>query len=156
MTAKITKKQKATPVDAMIGARMRLRRIMIEMTQEQLGCAIGLTFQQIQKYEKGTDRISASRLLEFSHILRVPVNYFFDDGILESSERVSEENASSYKIGPSVRRDTMELIRYYLHIRKDETRKRFLDLAKTISEFDEQKKEAQPLDFELDTKGESE
>lgn len=154
MAAKITKKGKTTPVDAMVGARMRLRRIMIGMTQEKLASGVGLTFQQIQKYEKGTDRISASRLLDFSRVLEVPINYFFDDGIFESSDGISEDNASSYKIDPSVRRDTMELIRYYLHIRKDETRKRFLDLAKTISEFDEQKKETQQLDS--DTKGESE
>lgn len=148
MTGKAIKKGKTTPVDAMVGARVRLRRTMMGITQEQLASAVGLTFQQIQKYEKGMNRMGASRLLDFSRILEVPVNYFFDDGILESSQGLSEESSSSYKIDPFIRRDTMELIRSYLHIRNDKIRKRFLDLAKALTEFEEQKKETQQKDEE--------
>jgi transcriptional regulator with XRE-family HTH domain len=66
------------PTDKHVGARVRMRRLMLDMTQEKLGHALGLTFQQVQKYEKGTNRISASRLQHISHILQVSVSFFFD------------------------------------------------------------------------------
>jgi ribosome-binding protein aMBF1 (putative translation factor) len=67
-----------TPVDKHVGNRVRMRRLMVGMTQEKLGDKLGLTFQQVQKYEKGTNRISASRLQEMSHILQVSVPFFFE------------------------------------------------------------------------------
>ncbi len=66
------------PIDKHVGARVRMRRIMVGMSQEKLGEALGITFQQIQKYEKGTNRIGASRLQAAARILAVPVNYFFE------------------------------------------------------------------------------
>src|SRR5213082_3848585 len=66
------------PVDKYVGSRVRMRRIMLGMSQEKLGDSLGLTFQQIQKYEKGTNRIGASRLQQISHILQVPVAFFFE------------------------------------------------------------------------------
>jgi transcriptional regulator with XRE-family HTH domain len=66
------------PTDKHVGARVRMRRLMLSMSQEKLGTALGLTFQQVQKYEKGTNRISASRLQHISHILQVSVSFFFD------------------------------------------------------------------------------
>jgi transcriptional regulator with XRE-family HTH domain len=68
------------PTDKHVGARVRMRRLMLSMSQEKLGDALGLTFQQVQKYEKGTNRIAASRLQHISHILQVPVSFFFDGG----------------------------------------------------------------------------
>src|SRR5471032_1999010 len=67
------------PVDVHVGARMRQRRTLLGMSQEKLGTAVGLTFQQIQKYERGSNRIGSSRLFEFSKVLDVPVSYFFDE-----------------------------------------------------------------------------
>ena len=71
-------KKAPNPIDKHVGSRVRMRRMMLGMSQEKLGDALGLTFQQVQKYEKGTNRIRASRLQEISHILEVPVPFFFD------------------------------------------------------------------------------
>ena len=68
------------PVDKYVGSRVRMRRIMLGMSQEKLGDALGLTFQQVQKYEKGTNRVGASRLQQISEILQVPVSFLFDGG----------------------------------------------------------------------------
>src|ERR1700744_3319944 len=71
-------KKAPNPTDKHVGARVRMRRMMLSMSQEKLGDALGLTFQQVQKYEKGTNRIGASRLQQISQILQVPVAFFFD------------------------------------------------------------------------------
>jgi transcriptional regulator with XRE-family HTH domain len=71
-------KKVPNPVDKHVGSRVRMRRMMLGMSQEKLGDALGLTFQQVQKYEKGTNRIGASRLQHISHILQVPVPFFFE------------------------------------------------------------------------------
>src|SRR6187431_2197672 len=71
-------KKAPNPTDKHVGARVRMRRMMLAMSQEKLGDALGLTFQQVQKYEKGTNRIGASRLQQISHILQVPVAFFFE------------------------------------------------------------------------------
>src|SRR5436190_20683985 len=68
------------PVDKYVGSRVRMRRIMLGMSQEKLGLALGLTFQQVQKYEKGTNRVGASRIQQISEILEVPVSFLFDGG----------------------------------------------------------------------------
>ena len=72
-------KRSMNPIDAHVGARVRLRRMLVGMSQERLGELLGVTFQQVQKYEKGANRIGASRLYEVSQILEVPVQFFFDD-----------------------------------------------------------------------------
>jgi transcriptional regulator with XRE-family HTH domain len=72
------------PIDKHVGARVRMRRVLVGLSQEKLGDALGITFQQIQKYEKGTNRIGASRLQEASKILGVPVNFFFEGAQAES------------------------------------------------------------------------
>src|SRR4026209_2288745 len=71
-------KKTPNPTDKHVGSRVRMRRMMLSMSQEKLGDALGLTFQQVQKYEKGTNRIGASRLQQISHILQVPVAFFFE------------------------------------------------------------------------------
>src|ERR1700751_4114459 len=71
-------KKAPNPIDKHVGSRVRMRRMMLAMSQEKLGDALGLTFQQVQKYEKGTNRIGASRLQQISHILQVPVAFFFE------------------------------------------------------------------------------
>ena len=80
-------KKKPNPIDTHVGSRIRLRRNMLGMSQEKLGESLGITFQQIQKYEKGTNRVGASRLQAIANILDVPVSFFFDDA--PGSERCS-------------------------------------------------------------------
>src|SRR5436189_681918 len=70
--------RRANPVDVHVGSRVRLRRMMLGMSQEKLGESLGITFQQIQKYEKGTNRIGASRLQHIARVLTMPVSYFFE------------------------------------------------------------------------------
>jgi transcriptional regulator with XRE-family HTH domain len=88
-------KKSPNPVDKHVGSRVRMRRMMIAMSQEKLGDALGLTFQQVQKYEKGTNRIGASRLQHISHILQVPVAFFFEGGPKASAPRGFHGSASS-------------------------------------------------------------
>src|SRR5437763_15759010 len=93
MLARAIRKKSAAPVDAYVGGRVRMRRQMMDMSQERLGKALGLTFQQVQKYEKGANRIGASRLQQMSEILHVPVSYFFDGW--PSMENGASSQASS-------------------------------------------------------------
>src|ERR1700712_4121066 len=83
------------PVDKYVGSRVRMRRIMLGMSQEKLGEALGLTFQQVQKYEKGTNRVGASRLQQISEVLQVPVSFFFEGRAAESGVKQSADDASS-------------------------------------------------------------
>src|SRR5207247_552189 len=86
------------PVDKYVGSRVRMRRIMLGMSQEKLGDALGLTFQQVQKYEKGTNRVGASRLQQISEILQVPVSFLFDGGPsgMANSENFGESGSPAY------------------------------------------------------------
>src|SRR6476659_6183243 len=85
---KVPKKQ-ANPIDAQVGNRVRLRRMLIGMSQERLGELLGLTFQQVQKYEKGVNRIGAGRLFEVSRILGVPVDFFYE-GVNDAGQGANE------------------------------------------------------------------
>src|SRR6187431_2424895 len=92
-------KKAPNPTDKHVGARVRMRRIMLGMSQEKLGDALGLTFQQVQKYEKGTNRIGASRLQQISDILKVPVSFFFEGaptGPGQSSSGMGEVPSPAY------------------------------------------------------------
>jgi transcriptional regulator with XRE-family HTH domain len=128
-----------SPVDIHVGSRVRLRRTLLGLSQEKLGEAVGLTFQQIQKYERGANRIGASRLFEFSRILDVPVSFFFDD----MSERVAGADGSaaggmadqpqpSLEPDPLTRRETLELVRAYYRIADPQIRKRLFELTKSL------------------------
>ena len=126
------------PVDVHVGARLRVRRTLMGMSQTALGEAIGLTFQQLQKYEKGTNRISASRLFALSRVLDVPVEYFFDDmptAVTASSPTLGGGKAKkppSYELDPMARRETLELVRAYYKITDPEIRKRLFEMTKTL------------------------
>src|ERR1700688_151631 len=92
-------KGKANPIDIHVGARVRLRRMMLGMSQEKLGDGLGITFQQIQKYEKGTNRVSASRLQHIARILLVPIPFFFEDAPGESTDQQRDtELKSNYTV----------------------------------------------------------
>src|SRR5689334_21165977 len=107
------------PTDVQVGARLRLRRNMLGLSQERLGEAIGLTFQQVQKYERGANRIGASRLHELSRVLDVPVSFFFDDTDPRRAPAVgncAELPADAFESDPLRKRETIELVRAYFSI----------------------------------------
>src|ERR1700722_12041044 len=114
------------PIDVHVGTRVRQRRILLGMTQTTLGKAVGLTFQQVQKYENGGNRISSSRLFEFAKILNVPVPYFFEEmapGLATGRQQVgrSKKNGSD-EANIKLKRETFELVRAYYKIRNDGVR----------------------------------
>lgn len=129
------------PVDAHVGSRVRLRRTMLGMSQEKLGNAINLTFQQVQKYERGTNRIGSSRLWELSQVLDVPVSFFFEEMPAEVAKTppghvptaLQEGDAPEYEADPLTKRETLELVRAYYKIRSPRVRKRVFELAKALA-----------------------
>ncbi len=126
------------PIDVHVGARLRRRRTLSGMSQTTLGDAIGLTFQQVQKYERGANRISASRLFGLSWVLDVPIEYFFDDmpaAVAASSPAQGGGKAKkppSYEPDPMHKQETLELVRAYYKITDPEIRKRLRELAKAL------------------------
>ncbi|MAY68796.1 MAG: transcriptional regulator [Rhodospirillaceae bacterium] len=130
----------SNPVDIHVGQRLRLRRTLLGMSQEKLGDAVGLTFQQIQKYERGANRIGASRLYMFSRILDVPVAYFFEE--LPSQIRTHEGQMQiglsdlpqdTLERDPMARRETLELVRAYYAVGNPKVRRRIVDLVRSLS-----------------------
>ena len=136
----------ANPIDVHVGARMRLRRTLLGMSQEKLGEAIGLTFQQVQKYERGANRIGASRLFDLSRVLDVPVSFFFDDmgeAALSSSpaavikgQAITTAASSGDDRDPLAKRETLELVRAYYSITDESVRRKVYELAKTLGGSD--------------------
>ncbi len=124
------------PIDVHVGSRVRLRRTLIGMSQEKLGHALGLTFQQVQKYERGTNRIGASRLYDLSRVLDVPVSYFFDsmeNDTQESGTAFADAPQERFEPDPMARRETLELVRSYYRISDPEIRRRLLHLIKGLA-----------------------
>ncbi len=127
-----------SPVDVHVGARLRRRRRLLGMTQTKLGEAIGLAFQHVQKYEKGTNRISASRLYDLSGTLDVPIEYFFDDmptAVAACSPAQGGGRAKkppSYEPDHMAKRETMEFVRAYYKIEDANVRKELRELTKAV------------------------
>ena len=117
-------------VDMHVGARIRSRRILLDMNQQALARKLGLTFQQVQKYENGANRVSASRLAAIAAVLGVKVDYFFDD--LQDAETPLSTAAERWqqRIGQS---EALELVRYYYAIRDSQVRQHFLELIKAAA-----------------------
>lgn len=136
------KESRPSPIDVHVGSRIRLRRTLLGMSQERLGEALGLTFQQVQKYERGVNRVGASRLFDLSRVLDVPISFFFDDmpdSLTTSygapaSRRSSSYNDSQEGFGDDTlnRRETLELVRAYYRITDPALRKRVFDLIKSM------------------------
>lgn len=126
---------KPHPVDIHVGSRVRQRRTLLGLSQEKLGDAVGLTFQQIQKYERGANRIGSSRLFDLSRVLGVPISYFFE----EIGDQTSSNAESAETNDPMNRRETLELVRAYYRIPTQNVRKRLFDLAKSLSETSNEK-----------------
>jgi transcriptional regulator with XRE-family HTH domain len=122
------------PVDVHVGARLRLRRTLLGMSQEKLGDAIGLTFQQVQKYERGTNRIGASRLFELSQVLDVPVGFFFDEIEIAHAAPtgMSAPPAPAFE-PPEMKREKLELVRIYQRIGDSQVRRRLFELARAVA-----------------------
>ncbi len=128
-----------SPIDVHVGARLRVRRTLLGMSQTELGDAIGLTFQQVQKYENGANRISASRLFALSRVLDVAIQYFFDDmptAVAASSptnkKRGRAKKPPRYEPDPMAKRETLELVRAYYKIGDPEIRKHLLAMTETL------------------------
>jgi len=133
-------KKKPNPIDIHVGSRIRLRRNMLAMSQEKLGEMLGITFQQIQKYEKGTNRVGASRLQAISSHLNVPVAYFFEDapGHDANAGGFAEDDGPSYVSDFLSSSEGVQLTRSFLKIKDQKVRRRIIDLVKTLaSEEDE-------------------
>jgi transcriptional regulator with XRE-family HTH domain len=129
-------------IDMHVGKRIRLRRTLLGMSQEQLGSELDITFQQVQKYERGANRVSASRLWDISQILDSPINYSFDDmseNTMRSSPRRVSRGADDVDLSdeqtkdPMARRETLELVRTYYSIKTPLVRKRVSDMVKSIA-----------------------
>ena len=134
-----------TPVDGYVGSRIKTRRTEMGLTQNKIAEMIGVTFQQIQKYENGQNRIGSSRLYEIAKILRVPVAYFFE-GLKSSTSSSSDANAvfSDNKeefqhIDEVKEKDIMFLIKHFSKIKDENLRKSVINLAKTLAKQEEDK-----------------
>jgi transcriptional regulator with XRE-family HTH domain len=124
---------KAHPVDVHVGSRIRLRRTLLGMNQQKLGAGIGLTFQQVQKYENGANRVCASRLFELSQVLDVPVSFFFDGMDGQEAAPTPAPMPEAGEPDPMHKRETLELVRAYYRISDPLVRKRIFDLAKAVA-----------------------
>jgi len=138
------RESRASPIDAHVGSRIRLRRTLLGLSQERLGDALGLTFQQVQKYERGINRVGASRLFDLARVLDVPISFFFDDmpeplgssapnlapagfgGMAEAQEGFGSDSVMN-------RRETIDLLRAYYRISDAAVRKRVFELIRSLA-----------------------
>jgi transcriptional regulator with XRE-family HTH domain len=118
------------PVDVHVGKRIRMRRLLLGMNQETLANALGLTFQQVQKYEGGANRVSASRLSEMATILGVPIAFFFGDLQTDDAPQSAEDRRWREQVE---RPETIELIRLYYAIPDSKVRQQFLNMVKAAA-----------------------
>jgi transcriptional regulator with XRE-family HTH domain len=136
-------KKQANPVDAHVGHRVRLRRMLIGMSQERLGELLGLTFQQVQKYEKGINRIGAGRLFEVSGILGVPISFFYED--IDSNSSPGTPGFSEGEHPPVMEfissGEGLQLSLAFMRIKDVKVRRKILDLVRSLAEEAETKSE---------------
>lgn len=130
--------RKANPIDMHVGMRVRMRRMLLGMSQEKLGELLGLTFQQVQKYEKGVNRIGASRLYDLSKVLDVPVQYFYDevpgpDGSSSSFDGFADSGAVGYVADVLSSREGLELNKAFARIADSRIRRSIVDLVRTLA-----------------------
>jgi transcriptional regulator with XRE-family HTH domain len=132
-------KKDLNPIDKHVGSRVRMRRLMLGMSQTKLGDAIGLTFQQVQKYEKGTNRISASRLQQICDVLQVPVPFFFEGAPLAPGQHAGNSAAPSpaYLAEFLASRDGLALTKAFMRIEEPNMRRRIVALVEEIAGEDD-------------------
>ncbi|MFN8831923.1 MAG: helix-turn-helix domain-containing protein [Labrys sp. (in: a-proteobacteria)] len=127
-------KKAPNPIDKHVGSRLRMRRVLIGMSQEKLGEALSLTFQQVQKYEKGTNRIGASRLQQISSILDVPVSFFFDGAPgADAQEGMSEASSSAYVVDFLSTTEGLQLNKAFVQIKDPKIRRKIVELVSALS-----------------------
>jgi transcriptional regulator with XRE-family HTH domain len=128
-------KKSPNPIDKHVGSRVRMRRMMLSMSQEKLGDALGLTFQQVQKYEKGTNRIGASRLQQISNILQVPVEFFFEGApnVHVAGGAAKDAVSPSYVSDFLATSEGLSLTRAFTRIKEPKLRRRIVDLVEEIA-----------------------
>jgi transcriptional regulator with XRE-family HTH domain len=128
-------KKAPNPIDKHVGSRVRMRRMMLGMSQEKLGDALGLTFQQVQKYEKGSNRIGASRLQQISQILQVPVAFFFEGAPLMPGETsgLGEAPSPAYVTDFLATTDGLALVKAFMRIPNARLRRRIVDLVEEMA-----------------------
>ncbi len=125
------------PIDVYVGSRVRMRRTLLGMSQEKIGNALGLTFQQIQKYERGANRISSSKLFKMSGLLDVPVSYFFEDMPDQPEKHARSfkgEKPEPFEQDRLAVRESLELVRSYYSIENPKARKRIFELIKSLAQ----------------------
>ena len=130
-------KKKPNPIDSHVGSRIRLRRNMLGMSQEKLGEALGITFQQIQKYEKGTNRVGASRLQAIASILGVPAAFFFEDAPGQEAvggRGFAEDSSVGYAAEFCSTSEGLQLNRAFVRIADAKVRRRIIELVKSLSD----------------------
>lgn len=137
------------PIDTHVGGKVRMRRLMLGLSQDELAKVIGLTFQQVQKYERGTNRISVSRLLDIARALKVPYNYFLDGcaGMAIAPKTllrgVGDNKQDDFEVpSPVLSRDALELLRAYSSIETPKLKKQLLEMAKAMAGADKAVKKA--------------
>lgn len=129
-------KKTPNPIDVHVGSRVRLRRTMQGMSQEKLGESLGITFQQIQKYEKGANRIGASRLQNISTVLNTPIAFFFEDapsGDATQHGGMEESNSTSYVVDFLSSSEGLQLNKAFTKISDPKVRRKIVELVKTLS-----------------------
>src|SRR5271154_6287927 len=130
-------KKAPNPIDKHVGSRVRMRRMMLGMSQEKLRNALGLTFQQVQKYEKGTNRIGASRLQQIAHILQVPVSFFLEGAPAAitslKSDGMAEAPSPAYVSDFLATSDGLALTKAFMRIDDSKLRRRIVDLVEQIA-----------------------
>ncbi|MGD9914313.1 MAG: helix-turn-helix domain-containing protein [Rhizobiaceae bacterium] len=132
----VENKKKPNPIDAHVGSRVRLRRNMLGMSQERLGESLGITFQQIQKYEKGTNRVGASRLQAIASVLDVPVSFFFENapgGQPTAAAGLGEESQTTFVVDFLNSAEGIQLNRAFARISNPQVRRKLVDLVKTLA-----------------------
>jgi transcriptional regulator with XRE-family HTH domain len=128
-------KKSPNPVDKHVGSRIRTRRLLVGLSQEKLGEGLGITFQQIQKYEKGTNRISASRLQQASRVLGVPVEYFYEGGPqTDGTQTGCAEGATDYVSDFLMTNEGIQLMKAFMRIKVSPVRRRVIDLIDALGE----------------------
>jgi transcriptional regulator with XRE-family HTH domain len=130
--------RRPNPIDAHVGSRVRLRRMLLGMSQEKLGEHLGLTFQQVQKYEKGVNRIGASRLFDLAHVLGVPVQFFYDDVPTSGADSAAstgfaDRPAESYVVEFLSGREGLELNKAFVRISDPRVRRSIVELVRALA-----------------------
>jgi transcriptional regulator with XRE-family HTH domain len=139
--------RRPNPVDIHVGSRVRFRRMLLGMSQEKLGERLGLTFQQVQKYEKGVNRIGASRLFDLSQVLQVPIQFFYEEapgtleqGAGEHGRGFAERGSESYIVEFLNTRDGLEMNKAFVRIQDVKVRRAIVELVRQLAGDDKEAK----------------